>query len=162
MAPLQFVIALDETSLHSLHRARTMIERGLVREAARNVTDQAAAKLDEMIAAGFALADDPPGFRMLDQEFHTAIYQLGGNPFLTVVAQSLYELGMDYRRMATETPGVIERSAAEHHAIVSALKAGDEETAAAAMDAHLASIHQTTTEAMQRTSGARRRRPRST
>jgi GntR family transcriptional repressor for pyruvate dehydrogenase complex len=150
MAPLQFVISLDEASLESLHRARTMIESGLVREAADHVTDQALAKLEEMVAAGFALAGDPLGFRMLDQEFHRTIYELGGNPFLTVVAQSFYELGMDYRRMATETPGVIERSAAEHQAIVSALKAGDREAASAAMDAHLASIHQTTIEAMQR------------
>ena len=161
MAPLQFVITLDETHLDSLHQARTIIESGLVREAARNITDQAAARLDEMVAAGFTLAGDPLGFRMLDQEFHQTIYQLGNNPFLMVVAQSLYELGMEYRRVATETLGVIERSAAEHQVIVAALKAGDEAAAVAALNTHLASIHQTTIEAMQLSFGTRHRRPRS-
>lgn len=157
MAPLQFVISLDAASLESLHRARSMIESGLVREAAGRITDAAAARLDEMVAAGFALIDDPLGFRILDQEFHRAIYELGDNPFLKIVAQSLYELGMEYRRIATETPGVIQRSAAEHRAIVAALKAGDADAAAAAMDAHLASIHQTTIDAMRRPLGRRRK-----
>lgn len=161
MAPLQFVITLDESHLDSLHQARTMIESGLVREAARHITEQAAARLDEMVAAGFALTGDPLGFRMLDQEFHQTIYQLGSNPFLMVVAQGLYELGMEYRRVATETSGVIERSAVEHQVIATALKAGDEAAAITAMNAHLASIHQTTIEAMQRSSGTRDRRPRS-
>jgi GntR family transcriptional regulator, transcriptional repressor for pyruvate dehydrogenase complex len=161
MAPLQFVVSLDETNLDSLHRARSMIEGSLVREAARNITDQALAKLDEMIAAGYDLTSDPLGFRMLDQEFHQTIYQSAGNPYLTIVAQSLYELGMEYRRIATESPGTIKRSATEHQAIVAALQARDEAAAVAAMDAHLASIHQTTIEAMRRSSGARRRHPRS-
>lgn len=159
MAPLQFVIALDESSLDALQQARTTIESGIVREAAKRMDERAAARLDEMAAAGFALTDDPLGFRMLDQRFHRSIYEIGGNPFLSVIAQSLYELGMEYRRIATETPGVVERSAVEHQAIVAALKAADGDAAVAAMDAHLASIHRTTLAAMQRTLRGRRQRP---
>ena len=96
---------------------------------------------------------------MLDQEFHRTINQLGGNPFLEVVAQSLYELGMEYRRIATETPGVIERSAKEHQVIVEALKAGDPDAAAASMAAHLESIHKTTLGAMRQAMRGRRKRP---
>ena len=159
MAPLQFVISLDESSAESLHRARLTVETGLARQAAERADEKTLARLDEMVAAGFELTDDPLGFRMLDQQFHRSIGQLGGNPFLEVVSQSLYELGMEYRRAASETPGVIERSAAEHRAIVEALRARDPDAAAAAMGAHLESIHETTVEVMRRAMAARRRRP---
>src|SRR5690242_16358444 len=157
MAPLQFVISLDEASVESLHQARLMIETGVARQAAGRTDEKALARLEEMVAAGFELTDDPLGFRMLDQQFHRTIGQLGGNPFLEIVAQSLYELGMEYRRVATEAPGVIERSAAEHLAIVDALKAGDPDAPAAAMGAHLMSIHETTVDAMRRAMAARPR-----
>jgi GntR family transcriptional regulator, transcriptional repressor for pyruvate dehydrogenase complex len=159
MAPLQFVISLDEASVDSLHQARLMIETGMARQAAGRATEKVLARLDEMVAAGFELTADPLGFRMLDQDFHRTINHLSGNPFLEVVAQSLYELGIEYRRIATETPGAIERSAAEHRAIVEALKAGDAEAAARAMSMHLESIYKTTLGAMRQAMGGRRKRP---
>jgi len=160
MAPLKFVVSLDEASVDSLHHARLLIETGIISRVATQMTDKTLARLEEMVEAGFALTGDPIGFRLLDQEFHRTINHLGGNPFLEVVAQSLYELGMEYRRVATETPGVIERSAAEHRAIVEALKTGQPEAAAAAMCAHLMSIHETTAEAIRKTSRVGRQRPR--
>jgi len=159
MAPLQFVISLDEASVESLHQARLMTETSMLRQAAVRTDEKVLARLDEMVAAGFELADDPLGFRMLDQDFHRTINRLSGNPFLEVVAQSFYELGMEYRRIAVETPGVIERSAVEHQAIVEALKSGEPEAAAAAMSAHLLSIHETTAKAMRQAFGGRRQRP---
>ena len=159
MAPLQFVISLDESSAEALHRARLTIETGLARQAAERTDEKTLARLDEMVAAGFELTDDPLGFRMLDQQFHRTVGQLGGNPFLEIMSQSLYELGMEYRRAATETAGVIERSAAEHRAIVEALKARDPGAAAAAMGTHLESIHETTVGVMRQAMAARRKRP---
>lgn len=155
MAPLRFVVALDESNVDALHQARLLIETGIVREAAARITPAALARLEEMVASGFELQGDPLGFRMLDQTFHRTINQLGGNPFLEVVAQSLYELGMEYRRIATEAPGALDRSAVEHRAIVEALAAGDADAAASAMAAHLESIHRTTLAAM-RASGRSR------
>ena len=150
MAPLQFVISLDETSAQSLHEARQLIETGLASAAAERADGKALARLEEMAEAGFELTNDPLGFRMLDQRFHQTIGELGGNPFLSVISQSLYELGMEYRRTATETPGVLERSAIEHKAIFESLRAGDRQASAEAMTAHLNSIHASTVEAMRR------------
>jgi GntR family transcriptional repressor for pyruvate dehydrogenase complex len=159
MAPLQFVISLDEHSVESLHEARLMTEVGIIRRAAKRTNEPVLAKLEDMVGAGFELVRDPVGFRMLDQEFHRTINQLGGNAFLEVVAQSLYELGMEYRRIATETPRVLERSAAEHRVIAEALKVGDPDQAASAMSAHLKSIHESTVDAMRRAARGRRKRP---
>ncbi|MFO1075729.1 MAG: FCD domain-containing protein [Geminicoccaceae bacterium] len=157
MAPLQFVIALDETNLVALHEARLLIETGLIRTAAAATEAGVLARLEEMVASGFELVGDPLGFRLLDQEFHRTLNRLGGNPFLETVAQSFYELGMEYRRIATETPGTIERSAMEHQAIVAALRAGDAEAAAASMAMHLKSIHETTLKAIRQGAPARAR-----
>src|SRR4051795_7527495 len=55
MAPLQFVISLDEASVESLHQARLMIETGLVRQAAERTDEKTLARLEEMVAAGFEL-----------------------------------------------------------------------------------------------------------
>lgn len=159
MAPLQFVVTLDEASVDSLHHARLLIETDLISRTAARMTGDALARLGRMAEAGFELAGDPLGFRLLDQEFHRTINRLGGNPFLEVVAQSFYELGMEYRRIATETPGVIERSAAEHRAIVEALKAGQPGAAASAMRAHLMSIHETTAAAIRKAVHPGRQRP---
>ncbi|MBV8093652.1 MAG: FadR family transcriptional regulator [Acetobacteraceae bacterium] len=160
MMPLKFVISLDEANVESLHDARVLIETGMIARAATQVTEKDLARLADMVQAGLELTGDPLGFRLLDQEFHRTINQLGGNPFLEVVAQSLYELGMEYRRAATETPGVIERSAAEHQAIFEALRTREPDGAAAAMRAHLMSIHATTLDAIRKASRPGRQRSR--
>lgn len=150
LAPLQFVISLDESNVNALYQARLVIEVGLIRLGAPLVDDATLARLRELVAAGYKLTKDPVSFRVLDLEFHEAIMKIAGNPFMEVVARSLYELGMEYRRVASETAGVLDRSAAEHEAIVDALSTRDADAAAEAMRAHLSSINRTTYDAMQR------------
>ena len=149
LAPLQFVISLDESNVDALHQARLIIEVGLIRLTAPRADDAALAKLRELVGTGYGLTKDPVGFRVLDLEFHETIMKMAGNPLMEVVARSLYELGMEYRRSASETPGVLERSAREHGAIVEALAKRDAEAAAGMMTAHLDSINRTTHDAMQ-------------
>lgn len=150
LAPLQFVIALDESNVDALFQARLIIETGLIRLAAPLVDDATLTRLRDMVAAGFGATNDPVAFRVHDLEFHELIMKVASNPFMEVVARSLYALGMEYRRVASETPGVIERSAVEHAAIVDALATRDPAAAAAAMTAHLTSINRTTYDAMLR------------
>lgn len=148
LAPLQFVIPLDESNAGALFQARIVVEAELLRLGALNVGAKHAERLEALVVAGHQLVTDPVAFRVLDLEFHRLLMQLAGNPFLERIAQSLYELGMEYRRVASETPGVIARSAAEHAAIVDALKARDATAAAEAMRTHLASISATTVDAI--------------
>lgn len=150
LAPLQFVMSLDESNVNALYEARLIIEVGLIKLGAPIVSDATLARLREMVETGHSLVKDPVGFRVLDLEFHETIMKIAGNPFMEVVARGLYELGMEYRRVASETPGVLERSAAEHQGIVEALATRNPEAAAEAMRAHLSSINRTTFEAMRR------------
>lgn len=148
MAPIQMVIAIDESNVDALYEARSSVEGEVLQLAARRVTDVNLARLREMVRAGHALASDAVGFRVLDLEFHQYLMEIAANPFLERIARSLYDLGMEYRRVAVETPGVMTRSAAEHDAIVQALELRDPAKAAEAMRTHLASISKTTHDAM--------------
>ena len=150
LQPFQFVMSLTQANVDKLYEARVTVECGLIRLASATVSDAALADLKALVDAGFALAGDPVGFRVLDHEFHEALMALAENPFLETAAKSLYSLGMEYRRVASETPGVIARSAAEHAAIVDALATRNADTAAEAMRVHLTSINRTTFDAMQR------------
>ena len=148
VAPLQMLIPLDENNVDALYEARIAIEGELLRLGAPHAGVGAIAQLERMVAAGYEMADDPVGFRIVDLEFHRALMALAGNPFLERAAQSLYELGMEYRRVASEIPGVVARSAVEHDAIVKALQRGDAGIAVDAMRIHLRSIRRTTVDAM--------------
>jgi GntR family transcriptional repressor for pyruvate dehydrogenase complex len=149
LAPVQLVIAVDESNVDALYEARVAVEGELLRLGAMRASEADLARLRQMVRAGYALAGDAVGFRVLDLEFHQALMRIAGNPFLERVAQSLYELGIEYRRVASEMPGLILRSAAEHEAIVDALAAREADRAVAAMRAHLTSISRSTFEAMQ-------------
>ena len=158
LAPLEFVIALDESNVDALYQARVVVECGLIRSVAIGIDNTELKHLRDLADAGHRLAADPVSFRVLDQEFHTLLMKLAGNPVLERVAASLYQLGMEYRRVASETPGVIKRSADEHSAIVQALATRDPDKADEAMRAHLQSISRTTFDAMRTLVADRQRR----
>ena len=158
VAPLQMVIAIDESNVDAHYEARVAVEGELVRLGTLRASEADLAKLADLVKTGYSLTSDPIGFRVMDHEFHLTLSRLAGNPFLERAALSLYELGIEYRRVAAETPGVIARSAVEHDAIVAALRQRDPEKAVEAMRAHLNSISQTTYAAMQALGATRRKR----
>jgi GntR family transcriptional repressor for pyruvate dehydrogenase complex len=155
MAPLQMVIAIDESNVDALYEARVAVEGELLKLGVHRVTDAQIADLQKLVLAGDMLTRDAVGFRVLDLEFHQMLMALAQNPFLERIARSLYDLGIEYRRVASESPGVIARSAAEHAAIAAAVAARDADRAAAAMRTHLRSIARTTYDAMAKLNGPR-------
>jgi GntR family transcriptional repressor for pyruvate dehydrogenase complex len=144
MAPLAFVLSLQDYSLESLFRARAVIDTGLAAEAARNADAAEIASLRELVDAGYKLTGDPVGFRVMDSEFHELVGSAARNDFLDRVSRSLYSLAIDQRRKASMQPGVVERSAKDHEAIVEAIARHDPEAAAAAMAQHVENIRLTT------------------
>lgn len=144
MAPLSFVLSLQDYSLESLFTARTVIDGGLAAEAARNVTPEQLERFTELVEVAYRTVDDPVAFRVADVEFHELIGTAANNAFLDRVSRSLYSLAVDQRRKASEIPGVLNQSARDHDAIVKALAAGDPKAAESAMAGHVAHIRKTT------------------
>lgn len=152
-APLQVIVALDESNVSHLYEARVAIEGQLLMLGVERASPAAIEHLEHMVKEGYRLTGDPVAFRVMDVEFHRTLTGLAGNPFLDRMAQSLYHIGSEFRRMASETPGVLSRSAAEHEEIVNAIKRRDLIGAAEAIRTHLQSINRTTEQAMHRAKG---------
>ena|ERR1700730_8835914 len=66
---------------------------------------------------------------------------------LARISRSLYELGFEFRRIATEIPGVIENSVADHDLIARAITARKADMAEKAFRLHLERVRRTTIDA---------------
>jgi GntR family transcriptional repressor for pyruvate dehydrogenase complex len=148
LGPLQFLITLNAQNVHSLYESRVLIDGGIGRLAAERMATADLDRLHAMVGLQRNLVTDPLGFRVSDLEFHRTIMEASGNPFLVRVSHSLYVLGMEYRRIASETPGVLKQSHADHEKIVAALAARDPDASEKAMVAHMRNVHRSTLDAM--------------
>ena len=148
LGPLQFLITLNEENVNALYEARCLTEGGIARMAAERISTTALDRLRGLLKTQSGLLDDPVSFRVSDTEFHRVIAEGAGNPFLARVSGAFYVLGMEYRRIAAETPGVIRQSFDDHGAIVAALAARDCDAAAASMIAHMTHVQDSTVAAM--------------
>lgn len=148
LGPLQLLITLSEENVNALYEARCLTEGGIARMAAERISPAELERLRLLLEAQSGLLDDKVSFRISDAEFHHVVADAAGNPFLARVSAAFYVLGMEYRRIATETPGVIRQSFGDHQTIVAALAARDADAAAAAMVAHMAHVQVSTVAAM--------------
>jgi GntR family transcriptional regulator, transcriptional repressor for pyruvate dehydrogenase complex len=148
LGPLQFLITLNAQNVNALYESRVLIDGGIARMAAERLSIVDIDRLQGMVEVQRGLLNDPLGFRVSDTEFHRTIAESTGNPFLIRVSHSLYVLGMEYRRMASETPGVLQQSLADHRTIMAAFVARDPDAAQAAMEVHMRNVHTSTREAM--------------
>ena len=102
---------------------------------------------------GRAFHGDPVAFRLHDLEYHGTINAAARQPVMTVMAQGLYDIGLDMRRVASALPGVIEVSVAQHAAVAAAIARRDAEAAAAAYRRHLEHVRDTTIRSIELTAG---------
>jgi GntR family transcriptional repressor for pyruvate dehydrogenase complex len=145
---LQFVLRFDGQTVESLMEARKLLETQMIQLAVDQISKAALDQLETFLPLGGQLADDPVGFRVMDHEFHSLIWEASGNPFLVRIAEGLYRTGLEYRRIASQTEGVLVRSAHEHVAICQALRNRNRAAAVAATQAHLDSIMASTLQAL--------------
>ncbi len=148
LAPLTFLITLNEDNVGALHEARVLVDGGIAASAAALIDEADLARLERMLLVQRDLLRDPLGFRVSDLEFHGTISEATGNPFLVRVSHALYVMGVEYRRVASESVGVLACSLGDHERIVQALRARDAAAARAAMAAHLGNVHRSTVDAM--------------
>ena len=99
---------------------------------------------------GRAFHDDPVAFRLLDIEFHQALNRGADNRLLSALAQGLYDIGLDVRRVASAVPGVIEKSVGQHIEVAEAIARRDPATAVAAYRRHLEHVRDSTIQARDR------------
>lgn len=150
VAPFNTMLTAVDYDVHTQFEARSTVDVELVRLCAIRATADERQRIVKLAVDGRAFEGDPVAFRLMDIEFHQALNDGGRNPLLSAMAQGLYDLGLDVRRIASEVPGVIKKSVGQHIEVAEAIAAGDADSAMAAYRRHIAHVRDTTIQAMGR------------
>lgn len=144
LGPIRFFLSLEDVNIRELYDARSLIESDVARRAAVNMTDAQLDALAAIVDAQAATLTDARAFRVSDFAFHEAIWNGCGNAFLKRIGESLNALGLEFRKRASETAGVLERSLDDHRRLLQALRARDPDAAAQAAESHMHNVYQST------------------
>lgn len=144
LGPIRFFVSLEPGNIRALYDARSLIESDVARRAAVAMDDRGLGRLAAILEGQAATLADPVAFRASDYAFHEAIWEGCGNPYLRRIGESLNVLGLEVRKRASETPGVLERSLRDHRELLAALEARDPEAAARAAEAHMRNVYRST------------------
>jgi len=138
--------------------ARAVVDLELIRLCTERSTPEEHARIMKLALDGRAFLSDPIAFRLLDVEFHQTINTSARNRLLSVMAQGLYDIGLEVRHVAMAVPGVIERSVGQHVAMAEAIMNRNPAAAVAAYRQHLEHVRDTTLQALEEINEERRRR----
>ncbi|WP_179378698.1 GntR family transcriptional regulator [Jannaschia marina] len=138
-----YVTRLDAGRLRAAQFLREALEVAAVARLAESGYDTT---LDTALDAALSAqaqaveAGDAAGFQSFDDRFHALLAQATGHGRLAeVLAREKAQLDR-LRVFSLSDPAVLTRLLEEHRAILAAVRAGDVETAAAAMRAHLRAV----------------------
>lgn len=147
-APFNAMLSVNDYDLKEHFEARALIDLELTRLCAVNATDAQRKRIIQLALDGREFYNDPAAFRLLDIEFHRSLNEGSKHRLLADLAQSLYDLGLDMRRIASALPGVIELSVSQHIEVADAVLKGDAERAARTYRMHLEHVSETTRRAI--------------
>lgn len=138
---LAALVRLDDKNLHDLAEIRIKIEAW----AAQHAADRAGPEQIQEIQAAFDLMAQPdrrPRFKAEDDlNFHMAIAKASGSAvymhLMTTLGNILEQIVSHHRYRLYSSPADDRILLEDHRAILNAIRAGDGQAAAAAMEAHL-------------------------
>jgi GntR family transcriptional repressor for pyruvate dehydrogenase complex len=149
VAPFNIMLSVNDYDVAEHFEARAVVDLDLVRRCAERASAEHRQRIMKLAVDGRAFHADPVAFRLLDIEYHQSLYDGAHNRLLTTLAQGLYDVGLDVRRLASTLPGVIETSVAQHVDVAEAVLAGNADAAVMAYGKHLEHVRDTTILAMQ-------------
>jgi DNA-binding FadR family transcriptional regulator len=144
LGPIQFFLSLQDTNIRELYDARSLIESDVARRAAVAIGREELDRLEAILADQAATLSDPVAFRQSDHAFHDTIWTGCRNAYLRRIGQGLNVLGLEFRKRASETPGTLRQSFADHRRLLDALAARDPDAAARAAEQHMQNVYQFT------------------
>ena len=148
VAPFNVMLSGGDYNPSEHFEARTIVDLELIQFTTLRATAEQRQRIMQLAIDGRRFIHDPVAFRLLDIEFHQALNNAAGNKFLSALAEGLYDIALDVRRLASTYPGVIETSVSQHVDVATAVLAGDAPAAVAAGRRHLEHVHNTTIAAM--------------
>jgi len=154
VAPFNVMLSIGDYDVDEHFEARTVVDLELIRLCTIRATPEQRQRIMQHAIDGKAFYHDPVAFRLLDIEFHQSLNDAAENRLLSALAQGLYDIGLDVRRVASAMPGNIEKSVAQHIEVAEAVAAADPVAAVAAYRRHLEHVRDTTVDAMSRARAA--------
>ncbi len=148
VAQFNAILSVGDYDVHEQFEARALVDLELVRRCAEQASPAERQRILKLAVDGRAFHHDPVAFRLLDLEFHQALYNAAGNRLVSALAQALYDVGLDVRRIASTVPGVIEKSVVQHCEVADAVMARDGAAAVGAYRRHLEHVRDTTIASM--------------
>lgn len=148
LAPFNVMFSAAEYDVQEHFQARETVEVQLVRLCTERASPVMRQRIMKLAVDGGAFCNDPIAFRLIDVEFHESLYSVAGNQLLKTMAQILYDVGLDVRRVASTIPGIIEKSVRQHIEVAEAISARDVAAAAQAYRRHLEHIRDSTVQSM--------------
>jgi DNA-binding FadR family transcriptional regulator len=130
----------NAAGVRHLQDARTVLEVGLVRDAARSATPDDIERLHAALAANEAAVGNLQQFERTDVAFHFVFAAMSHNPIFTALHQAMVAWLLEQRSTTLTTQGA-DRGAAEcHRRIFQAVAAHDPDAAEREMRAHLDAV----------------------
>jgi DNA-binding FadR family transcriptional regulator len=148
VAPFNVMLSVADYDINEHFECRSLVDVELVRYCTQRAAPEMRQRILKLAVDGRAFHNDPVAFRLLDFEFHQALNDGARNQMLSTLAQGLYDVGLDVRRVASAVPGVIEKSVRQHIEVAEAVAARDEVAAAAAIRRHLEHVRDSTIQSM--------------
>ena len=133
------VIGIGREELVDIYKIRMRLEGLASAEAAKKISDEDKKRLRDIIElADFYIAKrDAEHLKELDSEFHGIIYKASGSRILYKTLSDLHRNIHFYRKRSLAVADRLERSAAEHKQILSAIERGDALEADRLTSAHI-------------------------
>lgn len=144
IAPFNVMLSVTDYDVQEHFEARAVVDLELVRLCTENATPELRQRILKLARDGHTFHNDAVAFRLLDIEFHQAIYDGANNALLSALAQGLYDVALDVRRVASSLEGVIEKSVGQHCDVAKGIVAGDAKAAVEAYRHHLEHVRDTT------------------
>ena len=137
---LDIVFHLDSSLYRDLYEARRMLEAAIAGMAAKNISDDEIAAIEENIRQAVACIEDEEAFLERDLELHEMIMKAAGNRVIPVFMQSINRLSLLLRRRSNAQSGIRQNTIQDHALIINALKSRNQAEAAWAMEGHIANV----------------------
>ncbi len=139
---LRFSLSVDPEHMQSLFEFRVMQEMLATKLAAEQITLPELRELAKIVSAGRSYADTEAweAFLASDDAFHLTIARATHNPFLVETIDSILQLQRwAVKFMTGGAPGSLRLSAEQHEAVFEAIRDGQSEVAARAVQVHVES-----------------------
>ena len=150
IAPFNVMLSTNDFDVNEHFEARLVVDLELVRLCALRASAEQRERIMKHAVDGRAFFQDSIGFRLLDIEFHQSLNDGADNRMLSAMAQGLYDVGLDIRRVASEMKGNIKKSVMQHIEIAEAIAQRDPAKATKAYRRHLEHVRDTTLAAMRK------------